>query len=89
MHPGQHYAQDAVPEYRWRLRASNGRVISQSSEGYIEPRDLVRGLELSMPGWRLLHTAWAGFEMQQFGADPIPVIVPDGTDHLWHARRKR
>lgn len=32
--------------FRWRLRSSNGKVISVSSEGYSDKRNALRGLEI-------------------------------------------
>ena len=83
-------------EYRWRMRASNGKIISESGEGYIEPRNLVRGLELSHPHFELTRD-WdeldpeSGWYLCDYftGGPHVPVTVPEGTDHLWHARRLR
>jgi uncharacterized protein YegP (UPF0339 family) len=37
---------DANGEYRWRLRAGNGRVIADSGEGYERKIDCEHGIEL-------------------------------------------
>lgn len=84
-------------EYRWRMRADNGRVVSQSSEGYLEPRNLVRGLEIAMPGWEMVVSGSTDrqvyhcylFPKLVIGLPHIPVTVPEGTESLWAARRKR
>ena len=36
--------QDKAGEYRWRLKASNGRQIASSGEGYKEHRDCLKGI---------------------------------------------
>jgi hypothetical protein len=91
------YEQDEVftdaTEWRWRMRASNGRVVSESGEGYLEPRNLVRGLEIAHPGWVLTLYGDQGWHMAPvdwpYGGEPFPVTVPEGTGDLWAARRKR
>ena len=40
-----HYYKDTKNQWRWRLKASNGRIIADSGEGYI-----VSHLALSLPG---------------------------------------
>jgi uncharacterized protein YegP (UPF0339 family) len=37
---------DAKGEYRWRLRAGNGRIIADSGEGYERKIDCERSIEL-------------------------------------------
>ena len=34
-----HYYQDNKDEWRWRLKASNGRIIADSAEGYSTERE--------------------------------------------------
>ena len=34
--------QDAAGEFRWRLRAPNGRIVADGSEGYSRRRDAAR-----------------------------------------------
>ena len=34
-----HIYRDAKGEYRWRLRAANGKVIADSGEGYVDKAD--------------------------------------------------
>jgi uncharacterized protein YegP (UPF0339 family) len=34
-----YYYQDAKKEWRWRLKASNGRIIADSGEGYKNEQD--------------------------------------------------
>jgi uncharacterized protein YegP (UPF0339 family) len=34
------------PDYRWRLRADNGRIIADSGEGYRNKTDCQHGIEL-------------------------------------------
>lgn len=36
---------DDADEYRWRLRADNGEIVAQSSEGYTRKRDCENGLQ--------------------------------------------
>lgn len=38
-HPRVEYFKDAAGEYRWRLRAKNGRIIADCGEGYKRKRD--------------------------------------------------
>ena len=35
---------DKAGEYRWRLKADNGRQIASSGEGYQEKRDCLKGI---------------------------------------------
>lgn len=37
---------DNAGQYRWRLRAINGRTIADSAEGYINRTDCVAGITL-------------------------------------------
>lgn len=37
---------DARKEYRWRLKASNGKVIADSGEGYKNRADCLHGIDL-------------------------------------------
>ena len=37
---------DEVGEYRWRLQASNAKVIADSGEGYKRKADCEHGIEL-------------------------------------------
>jgi len=36
---------DAKREWRWRLRASNGRIVADSGEGYRRKASLLGGIE--------------------------------------------
>lgn len=36
---------DAKREWRWRLRASNGRIVADSGEGYRRKASMLRGIE--------------------------------------------
>jgi uncharacterized protein YegP (UPF0339 family) len=38
--------QDHKGEWRWRLRASNGKTIADSGEGYKEKSDCLHGIDL-------------------------------------------
>lgn len=42
--------QDAKEEFRWRLKAGNGKIIAVSSEGYKAKADCVKGIELVKTG---------------------------------------
>ena len=35
---------DAAGDWRWRLRAANGRIVADSAEGYASRRNLYRAL---------------------------------------------
>lgn len=37
---------DNLGQYRWRLQASNTKIIADSGEGYINKRDCDHGIEL-------------------------------------------
>lgn len=37
---------DIAGEYRWRLRAANGRIIADSAEGYRSKADCQAGIQL-------------------------------------------
>lgn len=37
---------DSAGEFRWRLRAGNGKVIATSGEGYAARADCAHGIEL-------------------------------------------
>lgn len=41
---------DAKGEWRWKLRASNGRVIADSGEGYTHETDCLAGLASATSG---------------------------------------
>jgi len=36
---------DSKREWRWRLRASNGRIVADSGEGYRRKASMLRGIE--------------------------------------------
>jgi uncharacterized protein YegP (UPF0339 family) len=38
--------QDALRQYRWRLKASNGRIIADSGEGYKNLSDCQHAINL-------------------------------------------
>lgn len=38
---------DRIGEYRWRLKAGNGNIISDSGEGYVAKSDCKHGIELN------------------------------------------
>lgn len=37
---------DVAGEYRWRLRADNGKIIADSGEGYVNKVDCRYGIDL-------------------------------------------
>lgn len=37
---------DKAEEWRWRFRASNGKIIADSGEGYQNKQDCLHGIEL-------------------------------------------
>jgi uncharacterized protein len=41
---------DAKKEYRWRLKAGNGKVIGMSDEGYARKDDCLQAIELIKEG---------------------------------------
>lgn len=44
---------DSAGEYRWRLKAGNGKVIADSGEGYVEKSDCVEAVWKIRSGVRL------------------------------------
>lgn len=42
-------------EWRWTRKAANGRVISDSGEGYVDRRDAIHGMHLANPDWDTLR----------------------------------
>lgn len=38
--------EDRAGEWRWRLRAANGRIIADGSEGYKNKQDCLHGIDL-------------------------------------------
>ncbi|WP_228044883.1 DUF1508 domain-containing protein [Rhodococcus pyridinivorans] len=52
--PGAHTItlyRDRRGEYRWRRRAANGRVISDSAEGYKRRADNEHGMKIANVDW--------------------------------------
>lgn len=43
---GPEVYQDNAGEWRWRIRATNGEIIADSAEGYVDRADCEHGLEL-------------------------------------------
>lgn len=41
-----HVFKDAKGEYRWHLRAANGKNVASSGEGYKSEKDCEAGIEL-------------------------------------------
>lgn len=35
---------DRADEFRWRLKASNGKIIAVAGEGYVDKRDCLAGI---------------------------------------------
>lgn len=38
--------EDKAEEWRWRFRASNGKIIADSGEGYKNKQDCLHGIDL-------------------------------------------
>jgi uncharacterized protein YegP (UPF0339 family) len=51
---------DAKEEFRWRLKAANGKVIAVSSEGYKAKADCENGIELIKTGAATAKVTEAG-----------------------------
>ena len=50
--------EDKAGEWRWRLRASNAKIIANSSEGYKNKQDCVHGTGLvkrEAPGAKIVY----------------------------------
>lgn len=41
-----YYFKDDTGEWRWHLKAANGRIIADSGEGYQNEQDCLHGIEL-------------------------------------------
>lgn len=41
-----HVYRDVVNQYRWRLKAANGRIIANSGEGYYNRDDCIHAINL-------------------------------------------
>lgn len=54
--PKLEYYTDAIGEHRWMVRASNGKVISESSEGYNRKKACERSVDITFCAIRE-HTA--------------------------------
>lgn len=48
-----HFYRDAAGEWRWRLKARNGRIVADSAEGYTRKDGAERA-------WWQLHTSLMG-----------------------------
>lgn len=42
----------AADGWRWRRRAGNHKIISDSAEGYVDRRDAIHGMHLANSDWR-------------------------------------
>lgn len=40
---------DRKRQYRWRLRAGNGKIIATCHEGYVQLRRCVEGMQMACP----------------------------------------
>ena len=40
-----HYYKDSKGEWRWRLKASNGRIIADSGEGYASEQECLADID--------------------------------------------
>lgn len=43
---------DDKKEWRWRLITSNGRIVADSAEGYLQKRAVINGLEASKKAFK-------------------------------------
>ena len=43
---------DNAGQWRWNRKATNGRIISDSGEGYVDRRDAIHGMHLANTDWR-------------------------------------
>ncbi len=75
---------DRAREYRWRLRAANGRIIADSGEGYVDKDGAVHGIALVRdlaPGARLEDLTAEREEPEPPLYDLGP--LPAGLDIQW------
>ena len=50
--------EDKAGEWRWRLRASNAKIVANSSEGYKNKQDCVHGtgiVKVEAPGAKIVY----------------------------------
>jgi uncharacterized protein len=52
---------DRQGQFRWRLRASNGKIIADSGEGYVQKADCQHGIDL-------VKSEAAGSEVKEISA---------------------
>ena len=45
-----HIYQDKRGEWRWRLKARNGRIVADSGEGYVRQGNAVRAVQTVLDG---------------------------------------
>ena len=43
--------QDQQSQWRWTLKANNGKIIADSGEGYWNKQDCVHGIDLVKSAW--------------------------------------
>lgn len=46
------FYKDRAGEYRWRLKSTNGRIVADSGEGYVDQPGAVRAAESVRDGLR-------------------------------------
>lgn len=49
-----HLFQDGAGEWRWHRKASNGEIISDSSEGYVRKEDALHGMRIANADWPII-----------------------------------
>ena len=73
--------EDAAGDYRWRLTASNGKIVADSGEGYASEsgvEDAVERVEAYAPEADALDIGWAAFE----------IFEDAGGDYRWRLRHR-
>lgn len=61
-----HIYQDAKGEWRWRLKARNGRIVADSGEGYVRKGGAVKAAEMVRDG---VGSLWSR---------PTIIVMPSG-----------
>ncbi|MGX6508272.1 YegP family protein [Rhodococcus sp. SJ-2] len=46
---------DRAGQWRWNRKASNGQIISDSAEAYVDRRDAIHGMHIANPDFRELR----------------------------------
>jgi uncharacterized protein YegP (UPF0339 family) len=77
--------QDVAQEWRWRVKASNGKIIGASSEGYVHRSGALNNLR-SLPealNERLIRAASRGADKSDRGRCPLSFYTDRAGEWRW------